>query len=66
MIISFRINRFFQEHDSGRPLAAGEKVSSFKPSFNGSIEVESCPDQISSDAGALIAREVLERTGMID
>lgn len=57
---------FRQEHDCKRPFAVGETVSSFKPSFNGSVQVESRPERISSDAGALVAREVLERSGVID
>ena len=44
----------------------GETVSSFQPSFNGSVQVESRPDRTSSDAGALAAREVLERSGVND
>jgi len=66
MVISCRINVFRQERDSGRPFAVGETVSLFAPSFNGSVQVEARPDRTSSDAGALAAREVLERSGVID
>ena len=44
----------------------GETVSLFAPSFNGSVQVEARPDRTSSDAGALAAREVLERSGVMD
>lgn len=44
----------------------GETVSSFQPSFNGSVQIESRPDRTSSDTGALAAREALERSGVID
>jgi len=44
----------------------GETVSLFGPTFNGSVRIEARPERISSDAGALAAREVLERSGVID
>ena len=43
----------------------GETVALFAPSFNGSVQVEARPERTSSDAGALAAREALERSGVI-
>jgi len=43
----------------------GESQSTvFKPKFNHSIEVESRPDRLTGDAGALILRDIYSRLGM--
>jgi len=44
----------------------GETVPLLKPTFNRSIEIESRPDHLTADAGALIQREIMERSGIID
>jgi len=42
----------------------GETLSLFSPQFNRSIQIEVRPEQISSDAGGLVLREVDERLGI--
>lgn len=42
----------------------GEELSLFQPAFNGSIRVEARAERITSDAGAVLLREVLERLGI--
>ncbi len=37
----------------------------FMPSFNRSLVTEARPARLSSDAGAVLLRELLERSGMI-
>jgi hypothetical protein len=44
----------------------GERVADFRPSFNGSIRIESRSERLTGDAGALLLREGLERLGFID
>ena len=43
-----------------------EQESVIRPTFNGAIRVEARPERLSADAGALMMREVMERTGLID
>ncbi len=43
----------------------GETLSLFTTSFNRSLAVEARPDRLSRDAGAVLLREFLERTGLI-
>lgn len=39
------------------------QVTLFQPDFNRSIEVEARPQRLSSDTGALLLRELMERMG---
>jgi hypothetical protein len=48
--------------ERGRVL--GEELSLFRPAFNGSIRVEARGERLTSDAGAVVLREVLERLGI--
>ena len=43
-----------------------EKVSFFEPSFNRAVKVESRPEKLSSDTGALLLREVMDRLQLIE
>lgn len=43
-----------------------EKVSFFAPSFNRAVKVESRPEKLSSDTGALLLREVMDRLQLIE
>ena len=43
----------------------GETLSLFTTSFNRSLAVEARPERLSRDAGAVLLREILERTGII-
>ena len=36
------------------------------PLFNRSVRIESRPDQLTAESGALIQREIMERSGIID
>ena len=38
----------------------------FRAEFNRSLRVESRPERLTSDAGAVVLREVLERLGLVD
>ena len=42
-----------------------ETLSQIQPSFNRSLGIEARSDQLSGDTGALVQREILERTGII-
>jgi len=44
----------------------GETLPLFKPMFNRSVQIESRPDHLTGDAGALIQREIMERSGIIE
>ncbi|MBK1725445.1 transposase [Halorhodospira neutriphila] len=44
----------------------GETLPLFQPSFNKALRVEARPERLSSDAGVLLQREALERTGLIE
>jgi hypothetical protein len=44
----------------------GEELPLFQPKFNGSIRVEARAERLTSDAGAVLLREVLERLGITD
>ena len=43
----------------------GETLSLFTTSFNRSLAVEARPERLSRDAGAVLLREILERTGIV-
>jgi hypothetical protein len=42
----------------------GDQVSLPGPTFNGSIRIESRPDRLTSDAGAILLREAAEKIGL--
>jgi hypothetical protein len=44
----------------------GEELSLFQPEFNGSIRVEARAERLTSEAGAVLLREVLERLGITE
>ncbi|GEM_PF-1710611 len=44
----------------------GETLPLFQPSFNKALQVEARPERLSADAGVLLQREALERTGLIE
>lgn len=44
----------------------GEEESLFRPEFNGSIRVEARAERLTSEAGAVLLREVLERLGITE
>lgn len=44
----------------------GERLSLFRPRFNRSIQIVSRPSEVSSDAGVVLLREVLQQLGLID
>ena len=44
----------------------GEELPLFRPEFNGSIRVESREERLTTDAGAVLVREVLERLGIME
>ena len=43
-----------------------ETLPQIQPSFNRSLSLEARSDRLSGDTGALVQREILERTGIID
>ncbi|MDE0332834.1 MAG: transposase, partial [Nitrospinae bacterium] len=44
----------------------GETLPIFSTTFNGSVQVEARADHLSADSGALLLREILERTGIVE
>ena len=44
----------------------GETPSTFHPSFNAGVVIEARVERLTSDAGAVIVREVMERSGIIE
>ena len=44
----------------------GETVALFSPSFNRSVVIETRPEHLSADSGALVQRELMERSGLIE
>ncbi|WP_084354782.1 IS1380-like element ISPsp9 family transposase, partial [Vreelandella aquamarina] len=57
---------FLPEHDSRGPLAMGESLSTWTPSCNGSVRVELSGQRTTSDSGALLLREALDNSGVIE
>jgi hypothetical protein len=45
--------------------ARGETLPPFATSFNASLSIEARPERLTGDAGAVLVREVIERTGII-
>ena len=43
-----------------------ETIPQIRPSFNRSLRLETRPELLSSDTGALVQRELMERSGLID
>lgn len=43
----------------------GENFALFSADFNGSLRIEPRPERLTSDAGAVILREILERLGVV-
>src|SRR5216684_2788876 len=43
-----------------------ENLALFRAEFNRSLRVESRPERLTSEAGAVVLREVLERLGLVD
>ncbi|WP_344701751.1 transposase, partial [Halomonas cibimaris] len=56
---------FQPELDSRGPLAMGERLSSWTPSCNGSVRAEMSGHRTTSDSGALLLREALDNSGVI-
>ena len=44
----------------------GETLPIFSTTFNGSVQVEARADHLSADTGALLLREIMERTGIVE
>ena len=44
----------------------GETLPLFTPLFNKSVQIESRPEHLTGESGALIQREIMERSGIID
>ena len=44
----------------------GETLPLFTPMFNKSVNIESRPEHLTAESGALIQREIMERSGIID
>src|SRR5690625_5339314 len=44
----------------------GETLPLFKASFNHAVQVESRPEHLTGEAGALIQREIMDRLGIIE
>ena len=42
----------------------GEELSLFRAEFNGSVRIEARDERLTSEAGALVLREAIERTGI--
>src|SRR5271157_5740933 len=49
-------------HQQGHVM--GEDLMLFPAEFNGSLRVEARPERLTSEAGAVILREVIERLGI--
>ena len=43
-----------------------ETIPQIRPSFNRSLRLETRPELLSADTGALVQRELMERSGLID
>ncbi|MGM0913849.1 MAG: IS1380 family transposase, partial [Pseudomonadota bacterium] len=57
---------FLPEHDSRGPLAMGETLTTWSPSCNGAVRVELSGQRTTSDSGALLLREALDNSGVIE
>ena len=43
-----------------------ETIPQIRPSFNRSLSLETRPELLSADTGALVQRELMDRSGLID
>ena len=43
-----------------------EQEPNIRPRFNRAVRIEARPDRLTADAGVMLMREVMERTGLID
>ena len=43
-----------------------ETIPQIRPSFNRSLRLETRPEWLSADTGALVQRELMDRSGLID
>jgi hypothetical protein len=43
----------------------GEDLGTIRTNFNGSLRIESRPERLTGEAGALLTREIMERSGLI-
>ena len=44
----------------------GETLPIFSTTFNRSAQIEARTDHLSADTGALLVREIMERTGIVE
>ncbi len=44
----------------------GEDLTLFRLEFNGSLRIDARPERLTSEAGAVLLREMLERLGLTD
>ena len=44
----------------------GETLALFRPSFNKSLCIEARPERLTGEPGAVVLREIMERTGIVD
>ncbi|PJX14095.1 IS1380 family transposase [Halomonas sp. 141] len=57
---------FRQEPDPREPSAMGESLPTWTPSCNGSVRIELSGQRTTSDSGALLLREALDNSGVIE
>ncbi|MCW4153924.1 IS1380 family transposase [Halomonas sp. 18H] len=57
---------FRQEPEPREPSAMGESLSTWTPSCNGAVRVELSGQRTTSDSGALLLREALDNSGVIE
>ena len=46
--------------------AVGDQAGVIRPTFNGALRIESRRERLTADAGVLLLRELMERTGLIE
>ena len=44
----------------------GDQAGVFRPTFNGALRIETRRERLTGDAGVLMLRELMERTGLIE
>ena len=54
------------DHQRTEKHAMGETLPLFTPLLNKSVHIESRPEHLSAESGALIQLEIMERSGIID
>jgi hypothetical protein len=61
-----RRTKLLNQDATNKPrYARGETLPPFATSFNASLSIEARPERLTGDAGAVLVREVIERTGII-